>query len=207
MYFNKKHLDFSYLRKINSLIVLINLEFFAFGRFLSIIRLILPIIIFLNLNLWLDFIKTELFVIGLFLFLIINNLIGLSLTIEPISVWPIWTIFIRFLIWISSIIKVFKNRINIFLKHLVPRNLNLIISFGLFTIEFLRNYIRSITLGLRLLANIASGHLFCELILEQRSRVIFLRRFLCYEIFVAIIQALIFSLLTITYLEERENML
>ncbi len=74
-------------------------------------------------------------------------------------------------------------------------------------IEFLRRVIRPLTLGMRLCANIMGGHLIFDLLGVFNRGVI---SYLCirfYEVFVCIIQGIIFSLLVLRYRAESEERL
>lgn len=72
-------------------------------------------------------------------------------------------------------------------------------------IEIFRNFLRPITLNLRLIANVMGGHLIAELISDIKMTKSFF--FLTgYETFVCFIQALIFSILTFNYIKEMKTL-
>lgn len=109
----------------------------------------------------------------------------------------IWWRFIFF-----SLIKNFKG----FFFHFIPQGAPIYLSFILFLIELISNLIRPVTLTVRLVANIISGHLLIILL----SKLVFLFNpiFIIYiilnrvEIFVSFIQAYIFCTIIALYYSE-----
>lgn len=101
-----------------------------------------------------------------------------------------------------------------FLTHLVPTGSPVGLGLVLFWMEIISTIIRPLTLVLRLCANITAGHVILGLISRFFVQSVFfpglmtLVLLLCgvvfflFEIFVAFIQRLVFSLLLIRYLEE-----
>ena len=63
-------------------------------------------------------------------------------------------------------------------------------------------FIRFITLGFRLLANILGGHLIIELAIQNTKSLIIIIFLFSYEFFVSIIQAIIFTILVFFYTVE-----
>lgn len=149
--------------------------------------------------------------ISLFLFIIINNLIGLfpyiftrtrHLTLNLSLSFPLW---IRFLIygWI--------NKTNRIFAHLVPQGTPLLLIPFIVCIESIRNIIRPITLTVRLTANIIAGHLLLtllgnigpNLILYYIPILLFIQiLLLLLETAVAMIQSYVFSILITLYIRE-----
>lgn len=149
--------------------------------------------------------------ISLFIFIIINNLIGLfpyiftgtrHLTLNLSIALPLW---LRFLIygW-------FKKTNHMF-RHLVPHGTPILLIPFIVCIETIRNIIRPITLTVRLTANIIAGHLLLTLLgnmgplipsftlpLLLITQIILLSL----ETAVAIIQSYVFSVLITLYVRE-----
>lgn len=149
--------------------------------------------------------------ISIFIFIILNNFIGLfpyiftrtrHLTINLTLSLPIWFRIILFG-WI-------KKTNNIFI-HLVPQGTpNILIPF-IILIESIRNIIRPITLTVRLTANIIAGHLLLTLLgnLGPLLNIIIIPILLITQIVllilesaVAIIQSYVFSVLITLYIRE-----
>lgn len=149
--------------------------------------------------------------ISLFIFIIINNFIGLfpyiftrtrHLSINLTLAVPLWLRIILFG-WINT-----TN--NIFI-HLVPQGTpNILIPF-IVLIESIRNIIRPITLTIRLTANIIAGHLLLTLLgnMGPKILILFLPFLLLTQIVllilesaVAIIQSYVFSVLITLYSRE-----
>merc|ERR1712050_126781 len=98
-----------------------------------------------------------------------------------------------------------QTRVN----HFVPAGAPGALAPALAVIEVARVIIRPITLSVRLIANLAVGHVICSLlrlILTRRGSQLILYRYTFYilvEVGVACIQAYIFCLLLRLYLEEQ----
>lgn len=149
--------------------------------------------------------------IGLFLLILINNVIGLipftftatrHLAVTLSLALPLWTAFILFRI---------LNNLTDFLAHLVPTGTPPVLIPFMVVIELIRNIIRPITLSVRLAANIIAGHLLLTLLgnqLVSSSWLIFIPLLtteyilLILESAVACIQAYVFSVLTTLYASE-----
>merc|ERR1711937_1019325 len=106
---------------------------------------------------------------------------------------------------ISYFLKAFRA----FLIHLVPTGTPGALIPLIVIIELVRNFIRPITLSVRLAANIVAGHLLIRLInrgspLSLRASFIIIGGLLLYflEVGVAFIQGYVFSTLRVIYLSE-----
>lgn len=110
------------------------------------------------------------------------------------------TIWFRFIIF-----NVFSN-IKGLISHIIPEGTPIYLTMLLFLIEIVRNFIRPITLTVRLVANILAGHLLIILL----SKIVILApiAFIFYivlnivELFVSVIQAYIFTTMVILYFSE-----
>lgn len=149
--------------------------------------------------------------ISLFLFIIINNFIGLfpfiftrtrHLSVNFSLTLPLWLRIILFG-WINETKHIFI--------HLVPQGTpNILIPF-IILIESIRNVIRPITLTIRLTANIIAGHLLITLLRRLGPKLInlFIPFLLIIQLVlfllesaVAIIQSYVFSVLITLYFRE-----
>lgn len=112
----------------------------------------------------------------------------------------------RFVLWSSSVIYIIIFSSNKFLSHLIPEGCPLILIFFLFAIEVISNLIRPLTLTVRLLANIVSGHLLLRMLGNFCLQYFYFSfSFLILhsvEFFVSLIQSYIFVTLLIIYYNE-----
>lgn len=151
--------------------------------------------------------------VSLFLLILLINIIGLfpniftprrHITINLTIAFPLWLGFLIFG-WIN-----FTNKI---LAHLVPNGTPIPLIRFIVLIEIIRNIIRSLTLSIRLIANIVSGHLLLTLIgnlIQSKGLIIIsiltiiqsiLTRL---EIGVAFIQAYVFCILLTLYSNDSD---
>lgn len=147
----------------------------------------------------------------LFIFIIVNNFIGLFPYIFTRSSHITFTLTLRLPLWIRFIIFGWINNTTHILAHLVPQGApNILLPF-LVIIETTRNIIRPGTLAIRLTANIIAGHLLLTLIGNSgpslRTSILSILiiaqiLLLTLESAVAIIQAYVFSILITLYSRE-----
>lgn len=178
------------------------------------------ILIFLwKINIYL---KTELTIIikknnfllffnSLFIFIIINNFIGLFPYIFTRTRHLRINLTISLPLWISIILFGWINNINHIFIHLIPQRTPVILIPFIVLIETIRNVIRPLTLAVRLTANIIAGHLLLSLLRRIKNilplYLIFILiltqiLLLILEISVAIIQAYVFIILASLYSNE-----
>jgi F-type H+-transporting ATPase subunit a len=156
------------------------------------------------------------FIFTLFLFILFVNVIGLVPTSFAVTSHIIVTFgmgaFVFGCIMLIAIVK--KGPIG-FLKHFVPAGLPLVLAPLLMLIEMVSYLARPISLGIRLMANIAAGHTLMHVIagfvlplgaatfgIAAILPIAFLVFMFGLELFVAILQAYIFTLLCCMYLGE-----
>lgn len=149
--------------------------------------------------------------IGLFLIILINNVIGLTPYTFTSTSHLSFSIRIAFSIWLGYIIYGIFINIGRFLAHLVPLGTPYILIPFIVLIELVRNLIRPITLSVRLAANLVAGHLLITLVrspIVSRNYFIFIvlilvtYALLILESAVAFIQAYVFRMLRTLYLRE-----
>merc|ERR1711935_1292939 len=122
--------------------------------------------------------------------------------------------FIGLTVWLFIEVGYFVSALGRFLSHLVPAGTPNILIPLIVLIELVRNFIRPITLSVRLAANIVAGHLLIRLINGgslSLSRAIFIILggliLFFLEIAVAFIQGYVFRTLSVIYTSElNENL-
>lgn len=149
--------------------------------------------------------------ISLFIFILINNFLGLFPYIFTRTSHLSINLSLSLPIWLSFILFGWFNLSNHIFIHLVPQGTpNLLISF-IVLIELISNIIRPITLTIRLTANMIAGHLLLTLLGNLGSKLIlFLLPFLLFlqlillilESAVSIIQSYVFAILITLYSRE-----
>lgn len=153
------------------------------------------------------------YTLSLFVFILVLNLIGLIPNTYPVTANISFTMMLALLTFILTQYEGFKqNGAGKYLKSFAPPGLPLkplMVPF-MWGIEVLGEFTKPLTLGMRLYANILAGHLiiyvFLGLILFFGSFVALISVplsvvFYGFEIFVAVLQAYIFAILTQVYIE------
>lgn len=180
-------------------------------------------ILFLLINfiiiLWIEFkiilknnfnINNLLFYISLFLFIIINNFLGLFPYIFTRSRHLIYSLGLSLPIWLGLILFGWLKNTNFIFSHLVPQGTPFVLIFFIVLIESLSNIIRPFTLSIRLTANIIAGHLLLTLLRRFIPDFLFFYLIvlilqlvlLILEVSVSLIQSYVFVILIILYLKE-----
>nr|YP_010231343.1 ATP synthase F0 subunit 6 [Dermacentor auratus]QSV37412.1 ATP synthase F0 subunit 6 [Dermacentor auratus] len=154
--------------------------------------------------------KNCLIIASIFNIILLNNFIGLLPYIFTSSSHMIFTMFFAFPLWISLIFFLIFNKLNMMMAHFVPLGSPIFLSFFMVVIETVSNLIRPITLSVRLMANMISGHLllhllssismFGELFLIMSIPIMMI--LLVLETAVAFIQSFVFAILVTLYINE-----
>nr|QXT59969.1 ATP synthase membrane subunit 6 [Tuberculatus capitatus] len=143
--------------------------------------------------------------ISLFMFIFLNNFMGLFPYIFSSSshmifamtlAMPFWLFFI-----ILSMIKNTKNTI----AHLIPISTPMLLAPLMTIIETMSMFIRPFSLSIRLTANMIAGHLLMTLLNSNSMMIIILliqMFMMMFELCVAMIQSYVFSILTSLYSSE-----
>jgi len=154
--------------------------------------------------------RTTIFV-GLFLFIVVNNFIGLFPYIFTASSHITLTLTLSLPLWVAFILFGWINHTKHIFAHLVPQSTPGLLMPFIVLIESTRNLIRPGTLAVRLMANIVAGHLLITLLGNQTaaaSNFILIGLIatqillLTLERAVAVIQAYVFSVLSTLYARE-----
>lgn len=144
--------------------------------------------------------------LGVFIFLVVINFFSVFSFNFPHTSQVSLVLVLAGGFWLSLVFfSIFKN-LKGFVSHIIPEGTPLPLTSLLFVIELVRNIIRPLTLTVRLVANILAGHLLIRLL----SSLVFVFNItgILYvglnivEIFVAIIQAYIFTTIIVLYFSE-----
>lgn len=137
--------------------------------------------------------------VRLFVFILIQNLFGLIVYVFSVTSQLVITFSLAWVFWFSCVFLGFVKNWVKNVRHFVPLGTpSLLVSF-MVMVEFVRLVVRSLTLSLRLAANLTAGHLMLGIL--SASFPIIMLMFVM-ELVVAFIQAYVFSILTLLYLEE-----
>ncbi|AWD33357.1 ATP synthase subunit a [Candidatus Fokinia solitaria] len=152
--------------------------------------------------------------ITLFTFILFCNALGIFHSISPVTSNFLINSYISVFLFISTTaVGMFRNGLK-FGRLFLPKNVPLLLAPLLFLIEFFTYFTRPITLALRLAANVIAGHIITGVAVNvvasadtalkilPFSGVILLNGF---EIFVAVLQAYIFTMLSFVYLGTVKN--
>ncbi len=152
------------------------------------------------------------YTLTLFLFILILNLIGLFPNSFPVTSSISFTFTLAILTFLITQYQGFRsNGAGGYMKSFAPPGMPKPMVPFIWALEFLQQFTQPLTLGLRLYANILAGHLlilvFLSLILTfgvpmAAISVPFAVLLYAFEIFVAIIQAYIFAILSQVYIEQ-----
>nr|AFI54751.1 ATP synthase F0 subunit 6 [Sastragala edessoides] len=147
----------------------------------------------------------------LFMFILINNLIGLLPYIFTSSSHLTFTMTMALPLWISFMMFGWINHTNHMFAHLVPMGTPMMLMPFMVLIESISNLIRPGSLAVRLTANMIAGHMLMSLLGNNsiNSNNISLMLILAiqvmlmlFETAVALIQAYVFSMLSTLYASE-----
>jgi F-type H+-transporting ATPase subunit a len=157
------------------------------------------------------------FIYALFIFILVNNLIGMVPYSFASTSHFILTFFISFTVVLGATILGFNKHGLEFFSLFVPAGCPLGLLPLLVLIEFISYLARNISLGLRLAANILSGHMLLAILSGftyniMTSSVIFffigllplafILAFSALELAIAVIQAQVFVVLTCSYIKD-----
>nr|UYK52135.1 ATP synthase F0 subunit 6 [Asicimbex sp. CSCS-Hym-MC0132] len=148
---------------------------------------------------------------SLFLFILFNNFLGLFPYIFTSSSHLSMTLTLALPLWLSFMMYGWINKTNHMFTHLVPQNTPFILMPFMVLIESISNLIRTITLSVRLTANMIAGHLLMTLLSNLGTSlstsmifILIIIQFLLLtlESGVAMIQAYVFMILSMLYSSE-----
>lgn len=152
---------------------------------------------------------TTLILISIFVFIIINNIIGLIPYVFTSSSHLIFSLALALPLWLAFILYGWINKRQSIFAHLLPTGTPGVLIPFIVIIETIRNIIRPGSLSVRLMANIIAGHLLMSLLGNNTGRMILIistivvyTRLILFESAVALIQGYVFITLTTLYSRE-----
>ena len=151
------------------------------------------------------------FVFSIFLFVLLLNIIGLIPTAFAETSHISITFALAMLIFVVCVlITIFKRGIFGFIKHFVPAGTPWWLIPLLFILEVFSYFVRPVSLSVRLAANMIAGHVMLDVIAFFVVMMgvfgvlpfAFLSVMMAFELFVAFLQAYIFSVFACVYISE-----
>nr|YP_011010203.1 ATP synthase F0 subunit 6 [Asclepios apicalis]WPW46740.1 ATP synthase F0 subunit 6 [Asclepios apicalis] len=148
---------------------------------------------------------------SIFMFILINNMMGLLPYIFTSSSHLVFSLALSLPLWISIMLFGWINKTQHMFSHLIPSGTPAMLMPFMVCIETISNIIRPGSLAVRLTANMIAGHLLMSLLgnnttSAQNMVIIALMSIqiilMLFETAVAIIQAYVFSILTTLYSSE-----
>nr|YP_010586424.1 ATP synthase F0 subunit 6 [Oecetis caucula]UZZ44212.1 ATP synthase F0 subunit 6 [Oecetis caucula] len=149
--------------------------------------------------------------ISLFFFIFFNNFLGLMPYIFTATTHMALTLTLSLTIWLSLMLFGWINNYTHMMAHLIPLGTPLILTWFMVIIETVSNLIRPLTLAIRLMTNMLTGHLLLTLMNSMNSKLSYTLvimilitqiLLLTLEMSVAIIQAYVFFILATLYSTE-----
>lgn len=207
------YISLNWIRSIYIYLFFPNVFWFLPSRWNYFYLIILKFLInefFILINIKINNINILIF-IRLFIIIVLNNFIGIYPYIYTSSRQISFRITLSLTIWLSIILFGWINNTNHIFIHLVPQGTPRILIPFIVLIETISNFIRPITLAVRLSANIIAGHLLITLISSTGTRItivtlviILLSQciLIILELSVSIIQAYVFTVLSTLYSTE-----
>nr|YP_010374270.1 ATP synthase F0 subunit 6 [Deroploa parva]QVD38892.1 ATP synthase F0 subunit 6 [Deroploa parva] len=153
----------------------------------------------------------SLMMISLFMFILMNNFMGLMPYIFTSSSHLIFSLTLALPMWLSMMIFGWSKNTNSMFSHMVPNGTPSLLMPFMVLIETISNIIRPGSLAVRLTANMIAGHLLMSLLgiksinvssIMMSMIMIIQMSLMMFEAAVAIIQAYVFSVLTTLYSSE-----
>nr|YP_009754533.1 ATP synthase F0 subunit 6 [Myrmus lateralis]QIN90641.1 ATP synthase F0 subunit 6 [Myrmus lateralis] len=151
-----------------------------------------------------------LMMISLFMFILINNIMGLLPYIFTSSSHLTFTLTMALPMWLSLMIYGWVNHTNNMFAHMIPAGTPAILMPFMVLIETISNLIRPGSLAVRLTANMIAGHLLMSLLGNNSTKLSIMMplimmmqiMLMLFETAVSLIQAYVFSVLSTLYSSE-----
>lgn len=150
------------------------------------------------------------FILSLFLFILFGNLLGIIPHSFTFTSHIIVTLALALVVYTLVLILAFKKFGLAFFKRFIPPGVPWIIIPILVPVEVISFFFRPMSLAIRLFANMLAGHIllkifagFCVMLgVYAVFPVVFNAAFLGFEVFVAGLQAYIFTILSCVYIQD-----
>lgn len=144
-----------------------------------------------------------LLLVGLFFFILLCNFLGLIPYVFSSSSHLVYTITLSFPAWLGLMLLGWCQFSKRMFSHLIPSGTPLLLIPLMVGVESVRILIRPVSLAVRLMSNIISGHLLIRLLGNCGISFILIQSgFFLFEVFVCFIQAYVFSGLISLYRGE-----
>nr|YP_009643406.1 ATP synthase F0 subunit 6 [Physopelta slanbuschii]APO08823.1 ATP synthase F0 subunit 6 [Physopelta slanbuschii] len=147
--------------------------------------------------------------ISLFMFILMNNFMGLLPYIFTSSSHMTFTLTLSLPMWLSLMIYGWVNKTNQMFAHMIPVGTPVMLMPFMVIIETMSNMIRPGALAVRLMANMIAGHLLMSLLgnnlkMNMLAPMIIMIQMtlMLFEMAVAVIQSYVFSVLMTLYTSE-----
>nr|WNK74773.1 ATP synthase F0 subunit 6 [Thaia sp. 1 NZ-2023b] len=152
---------------------------------------------------------TSMIMLSLFLFILINNLMGLMPYVFTSSSHLMFSLALALPLWLALMMFGWMNKNNSMFSHLVPSGTPAPLMPFMVMIETVSNIIRPGSLSVRLTANMIAGHLLMSLLGNNTSTTILMISsilifilLMIFELAVAMIQSYVFMTLSTLYSSE-----
>lgn len=146
------------------------------------------------------------FMCSVFLFILLNNFLSIFPFVFAGTSQIRTVLGMVLTFWLAMFFFRIKNNFKSFVAHCVPEGSPRFLVPLLFLIELVRNFIRPVTLTVRLVANILAGHLLIillrNLVLSNWPAFLFFLILTLVEIFVSAIQSYIFCTILVLYVND-----
>nr|UPL65212.1 ATPase subunit 6 [Megaris sp.] len=158
-----------------------------------------------------NYYKSIIMTLTLFMFIMLNNISGLLPYIFTSSSHMTLNLSLALPLWMMLMLFGWINKINHMFTHLVPNSTPYILMPFMVIIETISNLIRPSSLAIRLTANMIAGHLLITLLgnnminsnIFMKITIMMIQTMLMmFETGVALIQAYVFSMLSTLYISE-----
>uniref|UniRef100_A0AB38ZHB6 ATP synthase subunit a n=1 Tax=Ledropsis sp. 1 XYW-2023a TaxID=3078463 RepID=A0AB38ZHB6_9HEMI len=149
-----------------------------------------------------------LFMLSLFFFVLVINLVGLIPYVFTSSSHLVFSLGLSLFFWLGLMVFGWFNNFNHMFIHMVPIGTPYMLMPFMVVIETISNFIRPISLAVRLSANMIAGHLLMSLLGSSTLSSFFLFFFFVYliiflfELAVSFIQSYVFMTLGVLYSSE-----
>nr|QHN56486.1 ATP synthase F0 subunit 6 [Diadegma fenestrale] len=205
--------DLNWLSSILNMLIFPMIYWFSNSRLIFLMKMILMIMyteIKIILKIKFNYLNS-IFFISLFLFILLNNFMGMFPYIFTSSSHMIFSLSFSLPLWFSLMIFLWSKNYLLAFAHMIPQGTPNILMPFMVLIETISNLIRPLTLSIRLTANMIAGHLLLTLLSETaNSNLIFIMIFvimiqmilLILEFSVSIIQSYVFTILSTLYTKE-----
>nr|YP_010311857.1 ATP synthase F0 subunit 6 [Planusocoris schaeferi]UNA71165.1 ATP synthase F0 subunit 6 [Planusocoris schaeferi] len=151
-----------------------------------------------------------LMMISMFMFILINNMMGLLPYIFTSTSHLVFTLSMALPLWLTLMIYGWINQTNYMFAHLIPAGTPAMLMPFMVMIETISNMIRPGSLAVRLTANMIAGHILMSLLGNNSINSSFMLivilmiqiMLMLFELAVSLIQAYVFSVLSTLYSSE-----